>query len=190
MLGRISSDMSDEQRSARQQTGMHITLAQPSSSYEPDIQKEASRAEVSSTCNVPYPYPPDGASQWLTRIHRSIAEKKSVVFLVLVDDDFAGVMSLNRIDTTSGKCDLDYWIAVDHQGRGVGSHAIQLALDEARARGLKRVFGTWLADNGGSCRVLQKNGFVERLRLTNDGQYGSKFLGREMRQFEKDLGEE
>lgn len=167
---------------------MKVTLTAPTLEYVNVIQQCASDSRVSATCNVPEPYPVDGASRWIQYILESMAEGKSAIFFVLADSKFAGVMSLNRIDRNAGTCDLDYWIAADYQGQGVGSEAVRLVLEEARNTvGSKSVSSTCLSDNPRSSRVLEKNGFNEIGRFVNDGRYGKKFLGREMRQFRKDF---
>jgi len=165
-----------------------ITLTLPALRYVADIQRCASDPRVSATCNVPHPYPADGAQRWLERTLQSTGEKKNAVFLVLAERAFCGIMSVNAIDWEKGCAELDYWIAGDYQGIGVGTEAVRLAIQRARGElGLKVLFSGCLVSNAASGRILQKNGFREVGRFINDGRRGQKFLYQEMRRFRRDL---
>lgn len=165
-----------------------ITLTLPDARYGADIQRCASDVRVSSTCNVPHPYPADGAQRWLERTQQSKREKKNAVFLVLSDKTFCGIMSVNAIDWEKRCAELDYWIAGDFQGKGVGTEAVRLAIQHARGDlGLQVLFSACLVSNPASARILQKNGFREVGRFLNAGRVGIKFLHHEMRRFRNDL---
>jgi len=165
-----------------------ITLTLPDARYVADIQRYASDPRVSATCHVPYPYPADGAQRWLERTQQSTRERRNAVFLVLSDGAFCGIMSVNAIDWEKQCAELDYWIAGDYQGIGVGTEAVRLAIRRAKKElGLKVLFSACLATNPASGRVLQKNGFREVGRFLNTGRISPKFLHQEMRRFRKDL---
>jgi RimJ/RimL family protein N-acetyltransferase len=156
--------------------------------YRADIQRHASDLRVSATCNIPHPYPQDGATKWMEQTLKSTSEKKNAVFMVLSEDAFCGVMSLNAIDWEKGSAELDYWIAGDYQGRGIGTEAARQAVEHAREEfNLKVLFSACFVMNPASARVLEKNGFREVARILNDGIFGRKFLGQEIRRFRKDL---
>ena len=56
---------------------------------------------------------------------------------------------------------LGYWVDVDHQGRGIATAAVALAVDAGFAElGLHRVEAGTLRHNVASQAVLQRNGFV------------------------------
>jgi ribosomal-protein-alanine N-acetyltransferase len=165
-----------------------ITLVAPNSRFLADIQRHASDLRVSATCNIPHPYPQDGAAKWMEQTLKSTSEKKNAVFMVLSEDSFCGVMSLNAIDWEKGSAELDYWIAGDHQGRGIGTEAARQAIDHAREKfHLKALFSACFVMNPASARVLEKNGFHEVARILNDGIFGRKFLGQEIRRFRRNL---
>jgi RimJ/RimL family protein N-acetyltransferase len=165
-----------------------ITLTLPSAAYLGDIQRCAADPRVSRTGIVPHPYPSDGAERWLEKTRRLAGERKSSVFLVLAEGFFCGVMSLNGIDWKTGRAELDYWIAGDYQGLGIGTEAVYLTLQRARwGLGLQVLFSGCLAANPASGRILEKNGFQEVGRVSNDGSFGQKFLQHEMRRFRKNL---
>jgi RimJ/RimL family protein N-acetyltransferase len=165
-----------------------ITLVAPMPRYLADLQRHASDLRVSSTCNVPHPYPQDGAARWMERTLKAMSERKKVVYMVLTNDTFCGLMSLNALDWERGCADLDYWIAGDYQGRGIGTEAARIAVERAREDlGLKVLFSACFVTNPASARVLEKNGFREVGRILNDGIFGRKFLNQETRRFRKDL---
>jgi [ribosomal protein S5]-alanine N-acetyltransferase len=167
---------------------MNITLVYPTLNFVEEIQRCASESSVSATCNVPHPYPTTGALDWMERIVRSMREKKSAVFLVLTDGAFSGVVSLNRLNTETGTAELDYWIAGEFQGKGIGTEAVRLVMKKATDDyGVKVLFSACLITNPASSRILEKNGFRETGRFVNDGQFGQKFFGRQMRRLRKDL---
>jgi ribosomal-protein-alanine N-acetyltransferase len=164
------------------------TLVAPTPQYLADLQRYASDPRVSATCNVPHPYPPDGAVRWLERTLKAASEKQKAVFMVLSDDAFCGLMSLNAIDWETGCAELDYWIAGDFQGRGIGTEAARLTVDRAREDlRLKVLFSACFATNCPSARILEKNGFREVGRILNDGIFGRKFINQEIRRFRKNL---
>jgi RimJ/RimL family protein N-acetyltransferase len=119
---------------------------------------------------------------------KAMSEKKKAVFMVLSDDAFCGLMSLNAIDWERGCAELDYWIAGDYQGRGIGTEAARLTVNQAREElHLKVLFSACFVTNPPSARILEKNGFREVGRILNDGIFGRKFLNQEIRRFRKDL---
>lgn len=165
-----------------------VTIVGPELKYLGDLQRQASDLRVSVTTNVPHPYPSDGAIAWMARVQRMMSEKKNRVFMVLSDDLFCGLMSLNTIDWEHGRAELDYWIGPDYQGRGIGTEAMGLVIERARQElGLRVLFSSCLASNPASARILEKNGFGSMGHFLNDGTFGEKFLNKEMIRFRKDL---
>lgn len=168
-----------------------ITLTLPTANYLDAIQRCASDPRVSATCHVPYPYPADGAQQWLERTLISTREQKNAVFLVLWNGELCGIVSLNAIDWETHAAELDYWVAGDFQGRGVGTEAARQAIRYAgQVLNLKVLLSSCLVTNPASGRVLMKNGFSEIGRFIHDGKRGFKFLGKEMRRFRLDIGDD
>lgn len=84
-------------------------------------------------------------------------------FWVLTDGPhIVGRISLNNVVKGaffSG--DLGYWVAEDHQGRGVASAAVDAVCRvAANELGLHRIQAGTLVDNVASQRVLERNGFT------------------------------
>ena len=72
---------------------------------------------------------------------------------------FAGVLLL-RFANHPFTADLGYWLALEAQGRGLGSEAVELATALAfEALGAVLVYADALSDNAPSLRVLAKAGF-------------------------------
>lgn len=60
-----------------------------------------------------------------------------------------------------GVTDLAYYIALEWQGKGVGTFAVRKLLDECRARGMRKACGIIFADNAGSIALMKKFGFTQ-----------------------------
>ena len=68
----------------------------------------------------------------------------------------------NIVEGPFRSANLGYWVARDHNGRGIATAAVGLAVGWAfEERGLHRLEAGTLLDNVGSQRVLEQNGFSE-----------------------------
>ncbi|HEY0799275.1 MAG TPA: GNAT family N-acetyltransferase [Steroidobacteraceae bacterium] len=84
-------------------------------------------------------------------------------FAIAVGDCAVGVIGLDRqSDVNRCSAELGYWVGVDYWGQGIATEAIgaisRWAMD---ALDLVRIFAQPYADNVGSCRALEKAGFVQ-----------------------------
>ena len=80
-----------------------------------------------------------------------------------------GAVFLKSIDYRVGKCELAYFVASLHQGKGVASSAVAWAVDEAfRTHGMNKVFLRVDPGNTASIRVAEKNGFQREGLLRQD----------------------
>lgn len=103
---------------------------------------------------------------------------------VLADGEFVGVVGLNAPDFAEGTIECDYWIGVPHWNRGVGTKAVELAVDFAfRELGMRIVFSGCWEGNQPSARVLEKNGFREIESMVDTDASGRKFRGMRIRRF-------
>ena len=145
------------------------------------VQRHASHPDIGATSNVPSPFPEDGASQWFQTVSARVAAGQSQVFAASFDRAFCGVIALNAINRELGSAQLDYWIAVPFQRRGIATQAAALAISQARTSFNARVLlSSCLTMNTASARVLERNGFFEYARERIDG---GKFHGHELRRF-------
>jgi ribosomal-protein-alanine N-acetyltransferase len=82
-------------------------------------------------------------------------------FLIKSSGEILGRINLSGVvKTYYNKATLGYRIGASHGGKGVGTQAVSLLLQEAFGRfGLWRIEALVREDNLGSIRVLEKNGF-------------------------------
>ena len=83
--------------------------------------------------------------------------------VILDGDQIIGALAISNIvrgPFQSGN--LGYWVTQEHNGRGVATRAVGLAIQSAFAEhGMHRLEAGTLLDNVASQRVLRKNGFKE-----------------------------
>jgi len=89
------------------------------------------------------------------RKHRQLLADDSVVEKVIVAD--GEVIGSIASFVMEGDTEVTYWIRRDFWGRGIATKALAALLEEVRVR---PVFARAAADNAGSIRVLERNGFV------------------------------
>lgn len=146
------------------------------------VQRYASDARLAATCNVPHPYPSDGGQIFVERCIYARKSRQRFPHAILLDGQLVGVISLNLPDFENLTAEVDYWLAVPFWGRGIMTGAVGLVTNIAfEDLGFRRLFsGCWIK-NPASCRVLEKNGFIEIPSVVNDGDFGQKFLGETIR---------
>lgn len=124
------------------------------------LQQYASDERVASTCNVPYPYPEDGAVRWIETAIRGWDSGTRHTFTIVNNGEFVGVVRLVRGDAVTGTAELDYFVAVPFWNRGIATEAARQAVEYAfRELGLSTLTSRCLVRNPASARVLEKNGF-------------------------------
>ncbi|RYZ78573.1 MAG: N-acetyltransferase [Proteobacteria bacterium] len=152
----------------------------------PWIQQYASDPRISATCNVPSPYPENGAKAFVQSAIQGREARTHYVFCVYAAGEFAGLMTLNSVDHANHSASLDYWIAVPFWGRGIGTAAakqmVAYAFDVLK---MSRLHSGCLASNPASGRVLSKAGFVEEGSMTHDGVGDGRFQGERIRLFQR-----
>lgn len=73
-------------------------------------------------------------------------------------EEVVGVAGLHA--DADGGAEIGFWLATAHWGRGYATEIAQALVRLARDQGLDPVWAVVLPDNVGSCRVLEKAGFV------------------------------
>lgn len=83
-------------------------------------------------------------------------------FLILADDEPAGVLAVNNIVRgVSQSATIGYFVAEEHNGNGIATRAVGHVSDWAFATvGLHRLEAGTLTANTASQRVLERNGFT------------------------------
>ena len=101
----------------------------------------------------PYPYSPADANSWL-----EVAETSRVNWAIEVGGEAVGAIGLAQgADIARYSAELGYWLGRACWGRGIATAAVRGVTEHAfRDLGLLRVFALPFAENGASCRVLEK----------------------------------
>jgi ribosomal-protein-alanine N-acetyltransferase len=92
----------------------------------------------------------------------AVANGTMVAWVICSGERLVGRVNLNNIvhgALWSGA--LGYWVDAEHQGRGLATAGVRVAVDGARARGLHRVEASTLVHNTASQRVLRRSGFEQ-----------------------------
>jgi RimJ/RimL family protein N-acetyltransferase len=108
-------------------------------------------------------------------------EREDIVFAIETGGAVIGRLILFDQDTVSGTIRLGVGIARDHQGRGLGTEAVDLSLSYAfRDLGVRKVWLDVLADNPQAIASYRKSGFVEEGRMRahyrHDGEHRDAVL--------------
>ena len=72
----------------------------------------------------------------------------------------------------AGTCEISYYLASAHRGRGIGKELIRHALAHAAQAGFSLVVAILLASNARSISLLEQFGFQERGRLPGAARIG------------------
>ena len=64
--------------------------------------------------------------------------------------------------------EIGYWIGRPYWGRGYATAAVELLVEEARRRGLERLYAEVFVENPASMRVLEKAGFAREGEAEHD----------------------
>ena len=137
-----------------------------------DIQALAEDPAIGATTNLPVPYPPDGAEQFVRAAIEKRLSGEERLFAVIADasgtdgSKLVGVCGLLGIKSgaeepgRSAQAELGYWIGRPYWGHGYATAAARLATDLAfRDLGTERLIAMCLETNDASRRILEKIGF-------------------------------
>ncbi len=128
-------------------------------SHAPSLQVLAGDPAIAATTRIAHPYPPGQAEKFIRVRMREREDGLSWVFAVKLAGEVVGVCGLLEI-TPRRVAEIGYWIGRPYWGRGLATEAVAGTLRFSFGTLLLReVFAKCLADNHGSRRVLEKNGF-------------------------------
>ena len=138
-----------------------ITIEPVDERHAPDIQRLAAHPEVVATTNLPEPYPPGCAIDWIRWVKPRHEAREECAFAVIRGQGLViGACGFTDIDLGAGSAEYGYWVGRRYWGRGYATEAGRHALEFAYATlGLYRVIARPLARNAASRRVLEKLGF-------------------------------
>lgn len=125
-----------------------------------EVQNLAGNFNVSiMTLNIPYPYEPGMAEEWIGS-HQDYWEAKARVAYAIVKRDsqqLLGTISLVRID--GSEAELGYWIGEPYWGMGYCTEAArELIQFSFQKLGLKKIVAEHLTSNTASGKVMEKAG--------------------------------
>lgn len=110
---------------------------------------------------LPYPYTTDDA---LFYINSCISADKNsnFCFAIVYNDKVVGSIGIFRQDNIHFRtAELGYYIGADYWGKGIMTEAVRLACKHVfGSTDIVRIYAEPFAENIGSCRVLEKNGFI------------------------------
>lgn len=106
----------------------------------------------------PYPYTLADAQLFIAA---TLCEPPTT-FAIAVGDSAVGGIGVERLsDVNRCAAELGYWLGFDYWGQGIATDAIKAVTRWAmEALDLQRIFAQPFAENLGSCRALEKAGFV------------------------------
>ena len=140
------------------------------------LQPLLEQVAATATTPFPWPYPPDGATVYISELLARREAGDRYAFVIREQDGLPlGVSVLKGLDRESGEAELGYWIGVPYWGRGLATSAAAATLNFGfDTLGLQVIRAVCLADNAASLRVLAKLGFTETGRFPQSLPRGSE----------------
>ena len=145
---------------------------------EEDITLNVNDPEVVRwTLLIPYPYPDDGAIEFIHMAEKNLLERTSYIFGIILRETnrLVGVISLDRVNWAHRYAHIGYWLGQSHWNRGIMTEAVKLISDFGfNQLGLFRIDAVIFEENTRSGAVLEKCGFkkegIERSKYHKDGK--------------------
>lgn len=123
------------------------------------MQQLANDFEVAKWTRLPYPYPPNGAVQFISHQIMERDAGNAFIFAMENDNTFVGACGLHNVTNDDGP-ELGYWVGKQYWGNGYATRATQqlvrFGFEHLR---LKRIHAHAIESNNASRRVLEKSGF-------------------------------
>lgn len=129
------------------------------------IQQAASAREIADTMiSIPHPYPRGEADRYIAEQQTAREEDRAVTYVIekSVEGHFCGLLEVRAIEREHSQAELSFWMAIEAQGRGYMSEAVQAVLPYVFENlGINRLYAYHMVRNPASGRVLVKNGFTQ-----------------------------
>ena len=128
--------------------------------YITDLVENINHAEVVRYLSnrVPFPYTEQDAKDFIEMTKST----NDALFAIIVDGKAVGGIGIYpKTDIHCKNAELGYWLGYNYWNKGIISHAIQQIIPYAFERyDIQRLYASVFADNAGSIKVLEKNGFL------------------------------
>lgn len=129
----------------------------------------------------PHPYTKEDAEKFID-FCKNVSENKQINLAIIQDEKAIGGIGVTfGEDIYSKSAELGYWLAEEYWGRGIASDAvIQICDFIFKNYDIVRIYAIPFSYNQGSCRVLEKSGFVLegclKKSIFKHGKYFDSFL--------------
>ncbi len=110
---------------------------------------------------LPYPYTVEDAEAFLSAMGQA-DPNQTFAFAIAVGGKVVGSIGAFRQENIHARtAELGYYVAEPYWGQGIGTDAVGLLCrDLFQKTDILRIFAEPFSHNQGSCRILEKNGFV------------------------------
>lgn len=140
-----------------------MELKEWSLDYSGCIAKYANNKKISDNLRdtFPYPYTKSDADNYIGSCIAN-GDATQLCRAILVDGMAVGSISvILGKDIFRKSAELGFWLAEEYWGKGIMTKAVRQICDMAfNAYDISRIFAIVFSHNMGSCRVLEKTGFV------------------------------
>lgn len=118
---------------------------------------------------ISYPYKVEDAKDFITAMLKGDKDI-TYVFAITIEDKAVGSIGVFRKDNIHFKTgEMGYYIAEPYWGKGIGTSAVkQVCKYIFENTDIIRIFAEPFSYNLGSCRILEKSGFVYEGTLRNN----------------------
>ena len=130
---------------------------------------------------LPYPYTEKDGTDFISAI-LSADQNDTFAFAITVNDKVIGSIGAFRQENIHRQtAEMGYYIAEEYWGKGIMTEAVkQLCSSVFENSDIIRIFAEPFAHNTGSCRVLEKAGFVYEGTLRSNAVKNGKLLDMKM----------
>lgn len=126
-----------------------------------DVMRQAGDIEVAkNTLDMPHPYLPGMAEEWIGKLHKDFIEGNSLVLGICLKDSMhlIGAIGLT-LHLKYRNAELGYWIGKDYWNNGYCTEAVKAIIDYAFFEiALNKIYANFFANNPASGRVMEKAG--------------------------------
>lgn len=123
------------------------------------MQQLANDYEVAKWTRLPFPYPPNGAVQFISHQIMERDAGNAFIFAMEYSGSFVGACGLHNVSNGQGP-ELGYWVGKPFWGNGYATRGTQLLVRFGFEQlSLPRIHAHAIEPNNASRRVLEKCGF-------------------------------